>query len=75
MVVELVLKFTDEYTGGAGDPIEFTHTLTSPPGMEITGGQIFVERTGGGELDRFSFRVDRDDLGAAKLTILEEIGS
>jgi hypothetical protein len=77
MVVELQLVFKDEYTeGDAGDePIEITYTLTAPAGMEVTGGQIFVERTGGGELDRFSFRVDRDRQGVASLTILENVGA
>lgn len=75
MVVELNLVFKDEYTEGDGDPIEFSHTLTAPAGMEVTGGQIFVERLGGGELDRFSFRVDREPDGSAKLTILEAVGA
>ena len=72
MVTELVLTFTDALVDG-DDPLEFTHTLNAPEGFEVTGGQLFVERPGTGELDRFSFRIDRDDDGRAKLVIMEDI--
>lgn len=72
MVIELVLDFRDD-DGQGGPPFQFSHTLTSPEGFEVTGGQIFVERVGGGELDRFSFRIDRDAEGLASLKIMEDV--
>lgn len=74
MVIELVLNFKDEYADGevAGES-SFTHTLTSPEGFEITGGQIFVENSNTSDLQRFSFRIDRDDDGKASLTIMENV--
>lgn len=76
MVIEVQLSFTDQFGDGTTEPLEFTHTLTAPDGFEITGGQLFVERGGGGELDRFSFRIDRNaETGQAQLTILEDVTS
>lgn len=75
MVIEVQLSFTDQFGDGTTEPMEFTHTLSAPDGFEITGGQLFVERGGGGELDRFSFRIDRDEAGQAQLTILEDVTS
>lgn len=72
MVFELKLSFKDDYEGDE-DPLEFVHTLTAPDGMEITGGQIFVENPTTSNLDRFSFRIDRDESGAATLVILEDV--
>lgn len=73
MVIELMLTFTDNYPDENGDPIEFVHTLSSPDGMEITGGQIFVENITTKNLDRFTFRIDRAPDGKAILTIMEEV--
>lgn len=74
MVIELVLTFKDEYADdGLPGESSFTHTLTSPEGFEITGGQIFVENSGDSNLKRFNFRIDRDDDGVASLTILENV--
>lgn len=74
MVIELKLEFKDEYVVGDDvEPVEFTHTLNSPEGFEITGGQIFIENSQNSDLQRFSFRVDRNEKGAAKLTILEDV--
>ena len=75
MVIELVLNFRDDDMEGEEEPIEFSHTLTAPVGFEVTGGQIFVERLGGGDLDRFSFRIDREQDGSARLTILEDVNA
>ena len=73
MVIELKLSFKDEYAEGE-EPIDFTHTLTAPEGMDITGGQIFVENPTTSELQRFSFRIDRNEEdGTAKFVILEEV--
>ena len=73
MVIELKLSFTDEFAAGSDEPLEFVHTLSAPDGMEITGGQLFVEQTGGGDFKRFSFRIDRDSDGHAQFTILEDV--
>ena len=72
MAVELRLTFKDNYVEGESEPLVFTHTLAAPEGLDITGGQIFVESPAG-DFDRFSFRIDRDDNGQAKLTILEDV--
>ena len=76
MVVELVLSFKDEFA--AGDPgkdgmMEFAYTLNSPQGFEVTGGQIFVENSTNSDLQRFAFRIDREDDGTAKLVVLEDV--
>lgn len=76
MVFELKLQFRDDYVEPGSDdeePLEFIHTLSAPVGMEITGGQIFVENTATANLERFSFRIDRDDDGKPSLTILEDV--
>lgn len=73
MIIELKLTFKDTQFSEEEDPLELVQTLGAPSDFEITGGQIFVERVGGGELDRFSFRIDRDEDGKAKLTILEDV--
>ena len=75
MVVELKLEFKDGYSAEGDDNIAFVHTLSAPEGLEITGGQIFVENPQTSELDRFSFRIDREEDGTAKLTILEDVSS
>jgi len=72
--VELKLTFTDTYVEGESEPLEFVHTLSAPEGMEITGGQIFVENKQGG-FERFSFRIDRDKDDKPSLTILEDVKS
>lgn len=69
MVTELVLVFRDP---DAGPPLEFTYTLNSPEGFEVTGGQLFVENPQTSELERFSFRIDADEDGRSSLTILED---
>jgi hypothetical protein len=51
------------------------HTLGAPEGLEITGGSIFVENPGTSDLERFSFRIDREEDGRAKLTILENVNT
>lgn len=72
MVVELVLTFKDEYADdGLPGESTFTQTLTTPEGFEITGGQIFVENTETSDLQRFSFRIERDDSGRAQLVVME----
>jgi hypothetical protein len=73
--VELRLVFTDTYVEGESEPLEFTHTISAPEGMEITGGQIFVENPNTGDFQRFAFRVDRDEDGKADLNILEDVKS
>lgn len=78
MVIELVLSFKDEYVNADGeveqlDTMEFAHTLNSPDGFEITGGQIFVENSKTSELQRFAFRIDRADDGTAELVVLEDV--
>jgi hypothetical protein len=75
MIVELKLTFKDTYVEGAEDdePIEFVHTLSAPSGMEVTGGQIFIENPSTSDLQRFTFRVDRDENQEASLTILENV--
>lgn len=75
MIIEVKLNFKDEYTEGEGDPIEFVHTLTAPEGMEITGGQIYVENPSTSNLERFSFRIDRAKTGEASLVIMEDPNS
>lgn len=74
MVIELKLTFKDE-VGEIAGPIEFIHTLSAPADMEITGGQLFVENPQTSELERFSFRIDRDETGKAQLTILENVNA
>jgi len=71
--VELELTFTDTYVEGESEPFKFVHTLTAPEGLEITGGQIFVENKHG-TFERFSFRIDREDGDKPKLVILENVG-
>lgn len=74
MVIELKLTFRDEWPDNEGsEPLEFVHTLTAPEDFEITGGQLFVENPKTSELQRFAFRIDRDDEGKASLTILEDV--
>ena len=73
MIFELKLTFKDHYIEGEEEPAEFIHTLSAPPGMEISGGQIFIENPSTGDLKRFSFRVDREDSGEASLTVLEDV--
>jgi len=72
--VELKLVFTDTYVEGESEPLEFVHTLSAPEGMEITGGQIFVENKAG-NFERFAFRIDREEDDKPKLTILEDVTS
>lgn len=74
MVIELKLQFKDAYLEDPDEPLDFVHTLSAPEGFEITGGQIFVERAGAGDFERFSFRIDRDNDGKAKFTIIEGVG-
>lgn len=72
MIVELKLIFKDAYGAPDDDPAEIVYTLSSPEGFEVTGGQIFVENPDTANLDRFTFRIDRDEVTeGAKLTILE----
>ena len=73
MVIELVLTFKDEYLDGENEPLEFTHTLNAPAGFAVTGGQIFIENPTNSDLKRFAFRVDHEDNGNPKLTILEDV--
>jgi len=71
-VTELVLQFTDNLMeGDEGEPLEFGYSFTSPEGYEVTGGQIFVENSTNNNLERLSFRIDRDDEGAPSFTVLE----
>jgi hypothetical protein len=72
MVFEVKLTFRDNLSDDE-DPLEFVHTVSAPEGFEVTGGQLFVERPSSGDLERFSFRIDRDEEDKAKLTILENI--
>lgn len=73
MVVELVLSFKDDLAEDGES--EFSYTLNAPEGFSVTGGQIFIENTNNSDLKRFAFRVDRDEDGTAKLTILEEVNT
>ena len=73
MVIELKLTFKDTQFEEEEEPLEIVHTLSAPAGFEITGGQMFVENPSTSQLDRFSFRIDREDDGTAKLTILEDV--
>lgn len=71
--VELRLVFTDTYVEGEdNEPMEFTHTLSAPEGLEITGGQIYVENKAG-TFERFSFRIDREDGDKPKFVIIEDV--
>lgn len=73
MVVELVLTFKDEYADdGLPGESSFTYTLNTPEGFEVTGGQIFVENADTSDLQRFAFRIDRDDDGKAVLNVMED---
>lgn len=72
MVIELVMNFKDEYSTEPDKTSEFSYTLNAPFDFEITGGQLFVENPNTSDLERFSFRIDRDDDGKPKLTILED---
>lgn len=69
-VTELVLQFKDAISV---EPLEFSYTLTAPEGFEVTGGQFFVENLFTSDLERFSFRIDRDDKGKPSLTVLEHL--
>lgn len=71
MVIELVLNFKDEYSENPSGTSEFSYTLNAPEGFEVTGGQIFVEHAETSDLQRFSFRIDRDDDGKATLNVME----
>jgi hypothetical protein len=76
MIFELKLEFKDTYVEPGTDdeePFELTHTLAAPAGMEVTGGQIYVENLATANLARFSFRIDRDDDGKPSLTIMEDV--
>lgn len=75
MVIEVQLKFKDELTEGEGNPIEFSYTVTAPDDFEVTGGNVFVENPDTHVLDRFSFRIDRDESGRAVVTVLDPIGA
>lgn len=75
MIIELKLEFKDEFFDGEEEPLTIIHTLNAPAGFEITGGQLFVENPNNSDLERFSFRIDRDDIGAASLTILEDVNT
>lgn len=71
-VTELVLQFTDNLDeGDEGGPLEFGYSFTTPEGYEVTGGQIFVENSVTSNLERLSFRIDRDDEGKPSFIILE----
>jgi hypothetical protein len=71
MVIELHLTFQDEYSDAPDKNSEFSYTLNAPEGFEVTGGQLFVENSATSDLERFTFRIDRDTEGKANLTILE----
>lgn len=71
MVVELILTFKDEFSDDPDKTSEFSYTLNAPFGFEVTGGQLFVESRENSDLERFSFRIDRDAEGTPSLTILE----
>lgn len=73
MVIELKLTFKDVDFEDEENPLEIIHTLSAPAGFEVTGGQLFVEQPGTGDLERFSFRIDRDQEGKAQLVILEDV--
>jgi hypothetical protein len=70
-VIELVMSFTDSLSDDPSGTSEFSYTLNAPFGFEVTGGQLFVENPSTSELERFSFRIDRDTEGTPSLTILE----
>lgn len=74
MVIELVLSFKDEHAD-EDDALEadFAYTLNAPGGFYVTGGQIFIENPNNSDLKRFAFRVDQEDDGTPKLTILEDV--
>ena len=74
MVLEMKLEFVDgEFPDE--NPMSIVHTLSPPDGFDITGGQIFIENPDTSELQRFSFRVERNEDGRAELTILEDVKS
>lgn len=71
--VELKLTFTDTYVQeGESEPFAWVHTLAAPEGLEITGGQIFIENKAG-TFERFSFRIDREDMDKPKFVIMEDV--
>jgi len=72
MVIELVMTFKDSLSDDPDGTSDFTYTLNPPSGFEVTGGQLFVENPSTSDLERFSFRIDRDDEGKPSLTILED---
>ena len=73
MVTELVLTFKDDVSDGEEEPLEFVYTLNAPSGFEVTGGQLFIENPSTSDLQRFSFRIDRNDKGQASLVVLEGV--
>lgn len=76
MIIELVMTFKDELSDATDGTSDIIYTLNAPDGFEVTGGQLFVENPNSRELQRFSFRIDRDsETGKSKLTILEDVKS
>lgn len=73
MIIELAMRFKDSFAEGDEDPMDLVYTLNSPEGFEITGGQLFVENPKTNDLQRFAFRIDRDEEGKATLNILEDV--